>query len=311
MYLDDILLISNGIRRAQEQYSYTTHMLGALGLQVADHKLQPPARIVNWLGIRIDLDANTLSIPTEKLTPITKCLAAAARQTIITKNHLQAILGYINHISKVVRAARVFVARLLAALRAAIGDVIQVTKHVRADLAWFSRFLHTHNARAIIPHNRTVIRIWADSSLQGAGATDGESCYAYTYPRAVTAAHHITQLEAINVLAAVRTFVNTTHASGTVEVYCDNESSMCSYSSGRARDHVLAACCRAMWYHAASTQTNLVFAHVPGEDMILPDTLSRSSQDPKLKARAASLVRKLRINEINVSQEAFSYSAFT
>ena len=311
MYLDDIIIISNGGDLAQNQFNHTIKTLEQLGLQVATRKLQPPSRTATWLGITIDLDQNIMFIPPAKLSVITKCLAAATRQSTITKTHLQSILGYINHLAKVVRAARIFVARLLAALRAAKGDAISVTPHVKADLAWFARFLATHNARAIIPHKRTVLRIWADSSMQGGGATDGERCYAYRYPDRLADHHHITQLEALNVLAAVRTMVSKAQAAGVIEIYCDNSASISSYSSGRARDVVLAACCRAMWYHAAETQTEMVFAHVPGESMILPDALSRSHDSGAMAAKAVTIIKDLCIRRISVNANAFSYKAFT
>ena len=146
MYLDDILLITNGPELAHQQYNATIDMLQDPGLQVAHKKLQPPSMVVTWLGITIDIHHNQVSILDSKLAVITKFLAAAARQSKITKTHLQSILGFVNHLGKVVRAARIFVARLLAALRAATTDVITVTDHIRDDLAWFSRYLHANNA---------------------------------------------------------------------------------------------------------------------------------------------------------------------
>ena len=310
MYLDDILLISGSASQAERHFAQTLSLLAALGLQVAAHKLQRPSPMVTWLGVNIDIHHNRLSIPDTKLAEIHKCLAAAARQPRISLRHLQSILGFINHLAKVVRAARIFICRLLAALRATKDDVILITPHVKADLAWFLRFLSKNNARAILPHNRTVLRLWADSSLRGAGATDGTRCYAYDYPDQVAATHHITQLEALNVLAAVRTFVNPIHAAGTVEIYSDNMASVHTYSSGRARDPVLAACCRAMWYHAAATQTDLRFAHMPGEAMVLPDALSRSSFDPKLRSKAESIIQAKALTRVNVKRAAFNYSQF-
>ena len=228
----------------------------------------------------------------------------------MAKKHLQSILGYINHLAKVVRAARVFVSRLLAALRAATGDVIQVTTPVKADLAWFSRYLDNENARCIIPHNRTVQRLWADSSLLGAGATDGARYYKHRYNTRTATQHPITQLEAINVLAAVRTFVDASHAAWTIEVSCDNSSSIASYTSGRARDVVLAACYRALWFHAAATQNHLVFAHMPREGMVLPDALSRASHDPRYEAKAQSIIRAGGPRAVPISHAMFAYMSF-
>ena len=153
----------------------------------------------------------------------------------------------------------------------------------------------------IIPHSRTVLHIWADSCLVGGGAEDGSACYAVTYSPSLTAKHHITQLEAINVLAAVRTFVKPAHAAGTVEVYCDNSASLSPYTSGRARDEVLAAASRAMWYHAAATQTILVFAHVPGEAMVLPDALSREALDPKYAKIARDIIASQGMSKIPIN----------
>ena len=310
MYLDDIIIISGAADQAARHYAQTLAMLDALGLEVAPHKLQPPAKVVTWLGITIDMELNQLSIPAAKLQEVHKCLAAAARLPRITVRHLQSILGYINHLAKVVRAARIFISRLLAALRAAEADTIVITPPVKADLSWFLRYLSIQNAREVVPHNRVVLRIWADSSLRGAGATDGAAYYTYDYPSAVAAAHHITQLEALNVLAAVRTFVNKSHAAGIVQIHGDNMASMSAYTSGRARDSVLAACCRAMWFHAAETHTKLEFTHLPGESMVLPDALSRSSFDPRMRARAGEIIARMALSEVKVKRSSFSYSAF-
>ena len=310
MYLDDIIIVSSSKQQAERQYRDTLTYLEGLGLQVASKKLQPLARSVTWLGICIDLDANQISIPPAKLHLIKRCLAAAARQPRITKRHLQSLLGYINHLSKVVRAARIFIGRMLAALRAAEGDVVTVTPHIKADLGWFARYLDKENAKAIIPHDRTVLRIWADSSLHGGGATDGASYYAYVYPKAMAGAHHITQLEAINLLGAVRLFVTNSHAGGSIEIYCDNMASVSAYSSGRARDSVLAACTRAMWFKAAATQTTLSFSHLPGEGMVLPDALSRVHIDSTMRRRAMAMVKTMALTQASPNRAHFAYKDF-
>ena len=45
-----------------------------------------------------------------------------------------------------------FIARMLATLRVAQSDVIRVTTHVRAYLAWYARYLDSENASTKIPH---------------------------------------------------------------------------------------------------------------------------------------------------------------
>ena len=54
--------------------------------------------MVTWLGVKFDLGRSELSIPQDKITEYEKWLAASATKTTC-------ILGYLNHVSKVVRAA--------------------------------------------------------------------------------------------------------------------------------------------------------------------------------------------------------------
>ena len=310
MYLDNIIVISPTRQLAERHYNAVIQCLHRLGLQVAVKKLQPPSPSVRWLGIGIDVAANRLSIPDDKLAQIRTSMASASRHKSLTRKHLQRLVGLANHLAKVVRAARIFVCGLLAALRAATTDHIVVTRHVRSDLAWFVRYLQDANGRAIIPHRRVSMRIWADTCLVGGGASDGAKYYKYVFPRKLASVHHITQLEALNCVAAVRTFVDRSHAGGIVQVFCDNQPSVDALTSGRAKDPVLAACARALWLHAARTDTDLEFTHMPGEGMALPDALSRASFGEKSRKTADDLIYKLSLKNVGINAEVFSYGSF-
>ena len=310
MYLDDILIISPTRIIGDRDFQTVITLLGELGLTVATHKLQPPSPVVTWLGINIDVDANQLSIPTSKLGQIKDCMARAAERSYISKKQLQRLIGLANHLAKVVRAARTFICRLLAALRASSTDRIRVTEGIKADLAWYARYLSTFNGRAIIPAERVVLRIWADACLKGAGASDGDRYYEHSFTHAFSAAHHIAQLEGLNCLAAIRVLVGKAQAGGTIEVMCDNRPSVDAFTSGRARDEVLAASARALWYHAASVDVDIRFTHVPGEEMALPDALSRASVDAAGRARADHLIRKLSLRRVRVRGADFNYKSF-
>ena len=306
MYLDDIILISATQELASRHYEEALRLLDALGLTVATSKLQPPAQALPWLGIMIDIPANQLSIKPAKLSQIKECMAAAACRSCITKKHLQRLIGLANHLCKVVRAARVFICCLLAALRAATSNIIKVTPDIRAGLAWYARHLSCGDGRAIIPQERVVLRIWADACLRGAGASDGRCYYEHVFTPSFAARHSIVHLEAANCLAAARTFVSRDHAGGTVEVMCDNRASVDAFTSGRVRDETLAACARAR----ASADVDLRFSHVPGEAMLLPDALSRASLDAAGRARADAVIAKLSLEKVRVSGARFSYKAF-
>lgn len=75
--------------------------------------------------------------------------------------------------------------------------------------------------------------------------------YELVYTESLAAAHHISTLEAINCLVALRTLVNAEDRVTTIEIQCDSESAISAFAFGRARDPVLLAVCRAAWYFAA------------------------------------------------------------
>ena len=307
MYLDDLILVTN--TQAQDQhYAAVLTLLRSLSLEVAQHKLQPPARRVVWLGIEVDLDANTIAIPTPKLQEIQQGLANASRQKSLTKKALQRAVGQINHLSKVVAPARLFMGRLLAAIRGKGHPRIRVTPSMKADFAWSRRFLKDYNGRAIIPPLLKKREIWADSCLKGGSATDGRLCYTYTYPEAMATAHHITHLEAINCLAAARIFTTPEDKGNVVVINCDNQLAVDAYRGGRAHDPVLSA--RAFWFLGAKNEVVYQFNHVPGELMGVPDALSRVMLADKYKLQADSYVEEMALTWVRAPHRAFTFTSF-
>ena len=242
--------------------------------------------MVMWLGIKIDIKNNEISIPPKKLAEIQEGLAEASRQRTLTKKALQRAIGQINHLSKVVAPTRLFMGRLLAALREARGHRIKVDRCMKTDFAWFRRFLEDFNGRSIIPTAHTTRSIWADACLEGAGPHDEETCYSYTFPHLLKNNHHITHLEAINCLAAARVLTAHSDEGNVVVINCDNQAAVEAYRGGRARDKVPSACARALWFLSANNNVMYEFNHIPGELMVIPDALSRTMTGPKYRRLA-------------------------
>ena len=70
MYLDDIVVVAPDPMIALEHYNRVRTFLQELGLPEAVDKTQPPATSVRWLGIIIDAENMTLSIPQDKLAEV-------------------------------------------------------------------------------------------------------------------------------------------------------------------------------------------------------------------------------------------------
>lgn len=148
------------------------------------------------------------------------CIGCSASLSLIQncKKATQRIVGKINHVAKCVEPARLFMARVLAALRQAHeSDRISVST-MRPDLHWLASFLRTYNGRSMMKPAAPTKVIAADSCLSGGGGTDMERAYELVYSPSFAASHHISTLEAINCLVALRTLISAADRGSTIEV---------------------------------------------------------------------------------------------
>lgn len=273
IYLDDALILCRPGQNPDQVFSSVRDLLIAMGLPIAWEKLVSPTRVIRFLGIVIDLDNQEVRIPKEKIQKFLCVLKEVEKKRIISKKTMQSVIGHANHIGKAVIPARLFINRLLHALRQANGNSVFVSDQVKKDLNWFECFLRDYNGRSLIVDATPKQTIEADSCLSGGGAWTGGRCYHYVYPDEIQKMH-ISQLEAYNCLIAARVFLSQS-ADQCVRIICDNESAISCLSTGRGRDPVIMSVCRAFWFFAARRNIRFIFTHAPGSSMILADALSR------------------------------------
>lgn len=224
---------------------------------------------------------------------------------------VQRLVGKINFLSRCVHPARLFMGKILHALRAVGQDAEEISvKGLRPDLHWFLVFLTKYNGRSIMKPPTPQKVILADSCLSGGGATDMKGAYTLVYTESIASTHHITTLEALNCLVACRTLISADDRHSTIELKCDNRSTIDAMAFGRAKDPVLAAICRAMWYLMAQMDIRLVYTHVPGEQMGIPDALSRAHLSQLDHARAYNIIREHRLTLVTPKKYATNYKNF-
>ena len=310
IYLDDILVIGPDESQTETAYKEVLSLLTDLGLPIAHHKLFPPSRKLVWLGICMDLDNNCLSIPDKKLEEMRSNITDIKGCHHLTVRQMQSLIGTINHIGKAVPPARLFMCRLLESLRGAQGDHIDVTPSILADINWFDRYLRDFNGRAIITTATPSIIIEADACLTGMGAHDGRSFYSMPVSERMAQKHSISRIECINCLLAARTLLGEADKGTTVEIRCDNEATIYTYRYGRAKDSVMTACARAMWYLGASLNINFCFVHVPGVNMNVADALSRVFEGGIYVQRVNNFINILGLSGITPDGRNLDYSSF-
>ena len=122
-----------------------------LGLPLANKKLTPRKRRITWLGITIDLDEMSMSIPPGKVKDTLQDIEQLYHKKAMCRRDVQRLAGRINHLGKACRPARLFMARILMYLRGHPPGYTKVAQGIRADLRWFLDFLPTFNGIKMIP----------------------------------------------------------------------------------------------------------------------------------------------------------------
>lgn len=310
MYLDDLLIISDSQSQAHLQYDFALQLIQSLGLPVSVNKLVPPSKILVWLGICFDTTQKTISIPQNKLTEISVFLQSLTDKQAIPLKTAQKAVGFINHLSKCVEPARLFMSRILAEIRKAFpSNRIPISPQVKSDLNWFNNFLIQYNGVTLIKDTNINNIISADACTTGFGAYDSEKAYAFEISEKLQKLSS-TQLECVNCLLAVRTFITIADAGSTSLLNCDNMPTIFAYAHGRAKDPVLAACSRAMWYHSEQCQVRMVYVHKPGVQMELADALSRYHLGDKYKQIVESHIQAKKLVRILPDYKMLDFSKF-
>ena len=267
---------------AHASYHSLLNLMGRLGLSVSQKKLVPPSTRATCLGVLIDTDAGTISIPPEKLLQINETVQQWLTKRSCTKRQLQSLLGLLLYIHKCVKPARVF---LNPCWNSSEVPMVVSSSALRqifdATFSGSQSSYHPTMASIImITENIMIHVIELDACLTGLGGCVGRFVYHLPLEKGYKQCG-LVQLEMVNILLAMRLFWRL-WSTKKILVRCDNHAVVTVLRSGKARDPFLAACARNIWYCAATYDIDVSFTHIPGTENKVADLLSRwkgSTQD--------------------------------
>jgi hypothetical protein len=307
-YIDDIAGVHADESAARQGFLRTRRLLRELGLQEAEEKATAPSTTMTWLGVHFDTELMTMSVPQSKITECLRLTDSWARKTSCSQSQLRSLLGKLFHISQCCHTLRLFVNRLLDTLRNAPdhGNIV-IDSDAHEDLAWIKAFLPDYNGVQLIKQPLSLdIPLVVDSCLTGGGAHFGQLAYHAEYPAVVMdKSYHISQLEMINTMAAIRLWAP--HMAGhTVLVKCDNQAAVSVLQTGKGRDKVLLQCARIVWGLTAKFDFRIHVQHIATADNQLADDLSRYHVHWSHRARIDRLVAAHAITLLSLPDNIFS-----
>ena len=92
--------------RAESAFEFLQFLLRDLGVDEAKKKAVGPTTIMTFLGIQIDTEAMTVSVPQEKLLEVIDVLEDWLGKQKASKQEVQSIIGKLQFVTKCVRPGR-------------------------------------------------------------------------------------------------------------------------------------------------------------------------------------------------------------
>ena len=304
-YVDDLMGIEVD-HKVEDSFNYLVKILEELNFPISKAKLVSPTKTCVCLGVVVDIESTTLSVPIDKQNEILGKCKKVYNMKCITKKGLQSLLGSLMFIYKCVKPSRFFVNRLLEKLRNMTSNKTVVDQDIKQDVAWFLKFLPQFQGTASYCHvdiqGGETIEI--DATLNSVGGVWGNEIYNAKIPDdiLVEAKTNITHLEMINIIVALNIW-GSQWRHGKVLIKTDNMATVNIYNKGYTRDSILAKYARNIWLLTAKFDISLKVIHVPGKINIIADLLSRWSNSVSDQARLRSFIPQARWCE--VPQNAF------
>ena len=290
-YVDDFCGISPSLQDATRSYERFHSLTSELGFKLAPDETEPPSTTLEWLGFLFNTNDMSITVPQQKLDDVLEETARWQHRDTATRQQIQSLAGKLNHFSMCVRPARRFMGRILATLRASHNqDPIVLDDDFKLDISWFSEYARLTNRRLLIEPRLPSLTIECDACITCAGGFSPTDYYSCPFPSDYASNFHITQLEAINLVLAIKTLVPKNTRNMRICVKTDNMGSKFALSTGKTKDPILGACAREIWLISAVQELDILVTHAPGESLILADALSRATINPRLKSIARALV---------------------
>lgn len=291
-YVDDFGGVQACKAHAEEAFETFNRNCQRVGLKVAAEKSASPSQKMEWLGFEVDTVALTITIPENKLREVIEEVTNWESKKVASKRELQSLAGKLAHISSCIRHARKFMSRILAQLRAIPNNQKhRLGTELKKDLAWFKNCAAALNCKQIIQLDWPIFSIECDACLTGGGGFSGTHCYTTLFPCAWRERYHISQIEALNALVAVKTLVPASLRNHVISIRTDNSASANVLVTGRTHDPILAACSRELAMLVVAQQLEIEVTHVPGIQLTLADALSRRSGNPAMTMKGDAIIR--------------------
>jgi len=171
-YQDDFLVLGDTHSECLAAWKELIYIVERLGFELNQDKLIPPSKQMSFLGISLDSEAMSVTLPDEKLVNIREILREYLGKSRATKRQLQSLAGKLNYAASVVRGGRTFLRRLLDCInRLKYGHhKCRLTGDLMLDIRWWHDFMEQFNGKSACIEAHNAVSVMTDACLISGGA---------------------------------------------------------------------------------------------------------------------------------------------
>lgn len=280
-YVDDFAGVEATFEVAEKAASKFDLLVKESGLIIAEHKSVQPCHSMVFLGILFDSNKMSMAITENRICDIRKELAEWMNRKRVKKKELQSLVGKLNFLAKCCKPGRVFMSRLISALRglSRSNHHVYLNKECRKDILWWRSMLPHFSSVQLIKCGEQQEFFSTDACLLGGGGVHFNEFFTFTFPEDLRIqATSVAQLEFVTVIIAVKLWASTWKGSRLV-VKCDNISTVQVINSGRASDSFMQCCARELIFLQCKWEFELLALHSTDVDNRLSDLLCKVALD--------------------------------
>ena len=322
-YLDDFLFVGETELICNRMVRQFLTLCSFLGCEVAPEKTEWAAPRVIFLGIMLNGDTCTLSLPVQKSNKALELLNWAISKRKVTIKFIQRLTGTLNFLNKAVVPGRAFTRGMYAKLKVTNnkGDKLKQYHHVSlgkeflSDCEIWKEFLTNstcvaRNCRPYVDVNlyeeATNLDFYTDASLNGklgCGGVFKNRWFILTWPSGFVENYHpsIAYLELYALVMGVLIWGQDAKLSNTrLAIYCDNESVKFMVNSFASNCHQCRKLLRLLALDGMRNNRWVFVRHVRTEKNNLADALSRNQLNrfwreapPGMNTRSNALSKRI------------------
>ena len=272
-YLDDYLIISADYNSGLQAQHKFIHLIRNLGFHVAWHKVQGPSQRLTFLGIELNSEEMSLTLPPEKIADFKQMLTQFQHRKRASRKQLEQLCGKLSWAATVVRAGRSYLRRafdMLAHLRKDNHKIL-CTEGLHLDIHWWINVLNYFPGKRILC-DKPVNTVYIDASDEGSGFMFQNDWGYVNWKQDLPeiADIHINVKETLSAIFAVRKW-GRMFQNSKVLFLTDNTTACANISKGTSRNPIVMPWLRELHWASAIYNFEICSIHIPGQCMPADD----------------------------------------